>query len=355
MRGYLALALAISVLLTGCTVESSATETAPQSAEVPAPVVRTAKVESLERSGTVTATGSIVYNIENFLSFKTGGIVTSIAVDEGDTVRAGQVLARIDLTELKAGVAQADAAVALARANFERTKALTDKGLAPAARLDEAQAGLDQANAARSAVTFNETQGQIIARYGGIVLQRMAEAGQTVAPGAPILQIGETGAGLVLRVPVSADEAAALKDGDKARLTLRGIEPAVRDSVIVRIAPKSDPATGNFDIDLAAGEIAGLRSGLTGSAEIFPAANPQAAAKPVSLRIPALALLDARSDQGFVYVVDGNKIARRRAIETSGLEGGHVIITRGLKPGEEVVSEGAAYVRDGQAVRIAQP
>ncbi len=347
------IALLLTAALAACGVASSATETEAKPAEAPPPIVRTAKVETLDRSGAVTATGTLVYDTESRLSFKTGGVITSISVDDGDTFKAGQVLARVDLTELNAGVAQADAAVTLARAQYDRTKALVDKDLLASARLDEAQAGLDQALAARKAVSFNESQGQIIARRSGVVLTRMAEPGQTVAPGAPILEIGETGAGLVLRVPVSADEAATLKAGDKARLNLRGVEPAIRDSVIVRIAPKSDMATGNFDIDLAAGDASGLRSGLTGSAEIFPVVTADAKAASADMRIPALALLDARSDQGFVYVVDAQKIARRRAIETSGLEDGSVIVTRGLKPGEDVVSEGAAYVRDGQAVKIA--
>jgi hypothetical protein len=72
----------------------------------------------------------------------------------------------------------------------------------------------------------------------------------------------------------------------------------------------------------------------------------------VQLLIPTLSLLDARADQGVVLVVDAEGVARRRAVRTAGVVQGGVLVVDGLAPGERVISAGAAYVRDGERVRI---
>jgi multidrug efflux pump subunit AcrA (membrane-fusion protein) len=88
-------------------------------------------------------------------------------------------------------------------------------------------------------------------------------------------------------------------------------------------------------------------------AEARITATAPAGAPEGPLRIPSLALLDARADQGYVYVLDDKNIARRRAIATSGIDSGDVLVVSGLKSGERIVAEGAAYVRDGEAVTVA--
>lgn len=69
--------------------------------------------------------------------------------------------------------------------------------------------------------------------------------------------------------------------------------------------------------------------------------------------MPTLALLDARADQGVVFVVDTNNVARRRPVRTSGVTQDGVLVVEGLTPGDRIVSAGAAYVTDGASVRIA--
>ena len=69
--------------------------------------------------------------------------------------------------------------------------------------------------------------------------------------------------------------------------------------------------------------------------------------------MPTLALLDARADQGVVFVVDAQNIAHRRAVRPAGVTQDGVLVVEGLVAGDRVVSAGAAYVRDGEPVRIA--
>jgi multidrug efflux pump subunit AcrA (membrane-fusion protein) len=70
--------------------------------------------------------------------------------------------------------------------------------------------------------------------------------------------------------------------------------------------------------------------------------------------VPTLSLLDGRADQGVVFVVDTDNVARRRSVQTAGIERDGVLVISGLEAGERVVAAGAAYVRDGEPVRVAE-
>jgi RND family efflux transporter MFP subunit len=339
--------LTISACGRGTKVVAEAAIAAPSTV----PVIVAAQVRTSVASNLIFATGSIAFERETTFSFKTGGIIAEVRVDEGDRVKAGQLLASLDLTELSAGLAQSDAAVRNAEVQYERTRDLVAKGHLAAARLDDAVFARDQAVAARQAVVFNRDQGLMTADGGGVVLRRFAEPGQTVAPGAPVLRVGETNSGLVLRVPVPAAAAARLKIGDAATFTFAGLA-GQRTGKVVRIAAQSDVATGSFEVDISVADTTDLRSGLVGDATITTA-EPPATSTAATVRIPTLALLDARADQGYVYVIDEKSIAHRRAVATSGIEGGDVLVISGLSSGEQIVAEGVAYVRDGEPVQIA--
>jgi RND family efflux transporter MFP subunit len=343
-------AAGLALLLSGCGAGTPEKAHAAAALKAAPPVVVVAEVIPAEADSLVSATATIVYSQETTLSFKTGGILTELTVDEGDPVKANQRLARLDLTELAASVADAEAAVANADLQYERTRDLVEKGHLAKARLDDAALVRDRARAALTAVSFNRNLGVMVSPVDGVVLRRFAEPGQTLAPGAPVVQVGDTTSGLVLRVPVAAEDAARLKVGDTAEISIAGLAGAARNGAIVRIGAKSNDATGNFDVDISAGDPALLRSGLIGSARIN--STDEAEAKSAVVRIPTLALIDARADRGYVYVVDEQNVAHRRAVSTSGIVRGEVLILSGLTAGERVIAEGAAYVRDGEAVTV---
>jgi RND family efflux transporter MFP subunit len=352
-RTILGAVVALALLAaTGCGAATKDTAQAVTAPKVARPVVVAAEVLPAGPDALVAATGIIVYSQETTLSFKTGGVLTELTVDEGDTVKAKQRLARLDLTELAASVAQAEAAVVNADLQYERTRDLVEKGHVAQARLDDAALARDQARAGLAAVSFNRNLGVMVSPGDGVVLRRLAEPGQTLAPGAPVLQIGDAASGLLLRVPVPAAQAARLRVGDAAAISVSGLTGPPRAGAIIRIAAKSNDATGNFDVDISAGDPGLLRSGLIGNARITSGAASEG--KSSSVRIPTLALIDARADRGYVYVIDDKDVARRRSVSISGIVGGEVLVLSGLEAGERVIAQGAAYVREGEAVSVAE-
>lgn len=347
-RAEIGVAMALALGLAACGKD----EGADAAKAAAAPRVTVVAVEREGAAGAVRSSGLVAYQRETTLSFKVPGVIARISVDEGDQVRAGQTLASLNLTEYSASLAESEAALRTAESQLERTQTLFQKGLVAQARLDDAQLAVERARAARQATGFNRSQGVIAAPSSGVILRRSAEPNQNVSPGQPILTLGEIGSGLIVRAALSASDAARLKAGDEAVVRITGLAGPARQGRVTRIAAKSDASTGGFTAEIAVTPIDGLRSGLVAEVDIA-ASGGGGALGPI--RAPTLALLDARADQGVVLVVDAQNIARRRAVQTAGLDGDSVLIVGGLEPGERVISSGAAYVRDGQAVEVTAP
>ncbi len=328
------LALAAALVLAACGSEDRAPP------EVEAPLVEVIAAAPVSAAGAIRASGLVGFRREPQLAFTAAGIVGAISVDSGDVVRRGQRLATLRRTSGGANVDEA----ALARVNAERdlarTQELYERGFVSEARLEGARLAVERAR----------DSSVLTAPADGVILRRTAEPAQTVSAGAPILVLGETGSGVVVRAPVSAADAARIRVGDASSVRIGEQGAVMRQGRVTRVGAKGDDATGAFEVEIEVEAVDGLRSGMVAEVEIA-AAPRQAAAE--ALLAPTLALLDARADQGVVFVVDENNIARRRAVRTAGVTQEGVLIVEGLQPGERIIAKGAAYVRDGEIVRIA--
>lgn len=328
--------LLASLLLVGC---GSADGDAEHAAATEGPLVQVVVVASESAPGAVQASGLVGFKREADLAFNAPGVVATIVVDAGDVVRRGQRLATLRRTSVGSNPNEA----ALARANAERdlarTQELYERGFVSEAQLEDARLAVERAR--NSSV--------LTAPADGVILRRRAEPAQSVAANAPILSFGETGSGIVVRAPVASTSAARVRVGDAAIVRVAGLgEP--RTGRVARVGAQGDDSTGAFEVEVEVANADGLRSGMVAAVEIAAVAS---VATENALIVPTLALLDARADQGVVFVIDAESIARRRAVRTAGVTQNGVLIVEGLAAGDRVVSSGAAYVRDGEPVRIA--
>lgn len=328
---------ALAAALVGCGASAPAAHEQQQ-----APLVEVVEISASAGAGAVLASGIVGYKREADLAFNAPGVVAFIQVDSGDRVRRGQSLAALRRTSVGSNSDEA----ALARANAERDLARTERlhaeGFVSDARLEDARLAVERA---RDSSTLT-------APADGIILRRHAEPAQSVGAGTPILAFGETGSGIVIRAPVASGTIARLRLGDAASVRIRELGGAARAGRITRIGAQGDRSTGAFEIEIAVPNTRGLSSGMVASVEIAATRAPGASVE-TALLAPTLSLLDARADQGVVFVVDAQGIAHRRSVRTAGITQDGVLVIEGLTAGERVISSGAAYVRDGQTVRIA--
>jgi RND family efflux transporter MFP subunit len=330
----LAMAAGCAFLVAACSGEAAVATQKPAAAIA----VEVLNISASGAGGDIRASGLVAYKRETALGFGAPGEIESILADVGDRVAAGQVLATMRRTTTGADASEAALARLTAEQNFERVMRLHAAGAASQAELDNAKLALERA---RERVS-------IVAPAGGIVLQRDAEPGQNVAAGQRVLSIGESRTGIIVEASMTASEVSQLRVGDVASVNIR--ERAALAGRVARIAPKGTQS-GLFTVEVQVDQPAGLRSGEV--AEVVIAGRADAQEIATVHVVPAISLIDARADQGVVFVVDAEGKARRRAIETGGVSDRGVTILKGLSDGDRVITRGASMVRDGDAVSIA--
>ena len=284
------------------------------------------------------------------------GYIRAIKVEEGQAVKAGQLLFVVDPTDIqgqmsqaRAGLAQAEAALADANIDFERFGALYKEEAIPKMQWDKVrlhkQVTEQQVAAARAGMGLASGQmryASVVAPINGVVTQKMANAGDLATPGRPVLVI-EGLKKLQVRTHVSSDVFARIKTGEKVAITHDGASTqAPIEGTIAQAVPAADPVshTHLVKIDLPANS--GLASGnfvrvgfAIGSRE--------------GIRVPTAALAERAGITG-VFVVDAQGFARYRMVRTGATEGDRVEIQSGLNAGDKVVVSKVEQLENGDKI-----
>lgn len=316
-------------------------------AEKGAAPVRVAVVETAPAAESLRAVGVVAPADEVRLSFKSGGVVRSIEVQQGERVRAGQLLATLMQDEVAAAVAQARAVAEQTARDLERGRAL----LADEVATREQVEGLSTANAVAQAqlrtAVFNARHSRIEAPADGVVLRKLAEPDELVAAGQPVLVVGNTGGGWIVRAALSDRDVVRVQEGLVAEVTLDAFPGRKFTATVTEIAAAADPQTGTYEMKLAV-DPAGARfvQGLVAKVVITGDETESVAVVPVT------SLLEADGSEATVFVVAESGVAKRVAVQTGRLLGERVEVTGGLVPGDRVVTEGAAWLDDNDAVRV---
>jgi membrane fusion protein, multidrug efflux system len=323
----------------------------------PPAFVRTAIVRAQERQTSVTLTGEVQARLRADLSFRVSGRVLERLVDVGARVEAGDLLARLDPAEQQADLDAASAAVTaaesqlrVAKATFERQKALIANGFATRVTFDRAQEALQSAEGSLEAAnaqlgTAKDALGYTELRAGapGVITARNLEAGQVVQAAQPVFSLAQDGERDAV---FDVYESIFFGDFDGGPVTLALVaDPNVTASGRVReVSPAVNPKSATVRVKVAIQNPPAammLGSAVAGTARWKPA--PQ-------VTVPWTALMGAGSKPA-VWVVDAETgTASLRPVTIAGYETGAVTIESGLEPGERIVVDGGKLLSSGQPV-----
>lgn len=296
----------------------------------------------------IFANGFVATREELKLAFKTGGVVRSINVRGGDRVRAGQVLATLELAEVEAQVEQARQLAAKAARDLARGEKLRADEVISEEELESLRTQAAVAAAGERAAAFNRSFATIVASRDGVVLRKLVEAREVVQPGQTIVVIGPENAGYIVRAGLADREVVQLVPGDAATATLDACPGQSLPGRVSEIPAAADEGSGLFAVEVSLATVAGscrLASGLVARLRI----DPGIAAAGTLPYVPIGAIIEADGDEATVYVpADG--IARRRSVRVAFIAGEAVAIRAGLAPGEQVITDGALYLADGEAI-----
>lgn len=302
--------------------------------------VRARTITASERTATFTVRGRTQADQRVSLRAQTSGLVEEVPVRQGDPVKAGDVICRIEAGSRDAHVLRAEAAVAQAELDFEGSSRLQDKGYAAEARVRAAKATLDAARAELHERQLDLARTRIVAPFDGVVEIRPAEIGM-------LLNVGDVCAEVVAHDPMLVVAQVSERDVGKLRAGMPGRARLVTgqsvQGTISYIAPSADPATRTFRIELSVpNPDAELRDGVT--AELFIDTETALAHR----FSPAILALDDSGVMGVRTIVDGNKVAFV-PVQLLGSEGGDVWVS-GLPDIATIITVGQNYVSDGETV-----
>ncbi len=348
--GVLALAVAVAACR-GATLDPAAEGHAPIAAgggnAVPAVAIREALVTRGPVARPVRGTGTVRLKSEVDLSFKVGGVVAAVLVEEGATVKKGQLLARLDPTEVDATLRQAKEGLTKADRDLERVRRLHASGSLPVADLQNAETGASMARASVDAAGFNAQRAAIYAPDDGRVDRRSVEPGEVVAPGRSVFHVSGRSKGAIVRLGLTDRDVLRVHEGDIARVTLDARPELELPAKVTQIATVASPGSGTFDIEVRLDTLPdGLLSGLTAKIEIRHD-------EPVSAVVPIGALVDGHGDDAAVFVVDGDH-AKKVPVKVAFLRDDRAALASGLETNARVIEAGAAQLENGSRIRITQ-
>ena len=338
---FAAVALLGAAQLAGC---SDGQASVSEEAETPvaAVPVETATPVQSDINATYSASASIASDIDAPVTARVSGQVVELLVEEGDRVKAGQILARLDGERLRLEMLSAKANLERAEKEVQRNEDLHKRGLVSAAMFEGLKFDLDSLQATYDLKRLTYDYSRIRAPISGIVSSREIKPGENLIVGQVAYRITETSE-LIAHLQIPQTELAKFGIGHPATVTVAAMPETRFDASIIRISPTIDIETGTFRatalIENAEGDLA---PGMFGRFTIAYERHEGV------MTIPVAALLD-EDEVTSVYVVENGEVSKRQ-IEIGIEEDGQLEILGGLGADDEVVIAGHSGLRDGSKV-----
>jgi RND family efflux transporter MFP subunit len=302
--------------------------------------VKVQAVQSLDYKVAVRVTGRLSTSTEMKLSFKTGGIVKQLHVGEGETVKRGEVLALLDLSEIQAQALQADIGLDKAKRDLTRAGNLYRDSVVTLEQYQNAESAHELAKAQKRIADFNLEYSQIKAPSDGKVHKLLVEESEMIAPGYPAMLFASTENDWVVRVSVTDKDVVKLALGNSATVTMDPFPGTEFKAIVNELGTVADPVTGTYEAELiVVHPHPEFRTGFICRVDIYPRNLLQA------LVVPIEALMDASDNSAYVFLFEDG-LALRRRIRTGTILNEQVVVQDGLSEGELVITDGAKYLSD---------
>jgi RND family efflux transporter MFP subunit len=368
---WILFAIATAVLLAGGMRWMNQRQTAPTAVKTQVPTASTielgagdvVQVQTMDMVLGLPVSGTLKASQSAMVKARLAGELMDLTVREGDLVKAGQIIARIDPTEYQArerqAKQQADAAgaqVDIAQKQYDNNKALMDQGFISPTALQNAMASLNGAKATHlAAIAAHDVtrkaldDASVRSPINGQVAQRLAQPGERMALDGRIVEVVNLSQ-FELEVGLPAADAGSVRPGMRAQMNIEGLEDPVTAKVL-RISPSAQAGSRSVLVYLGIAGEEGLRQGLFAQGNLGTK----------SIRALAVPLASVRTDkpQAYVQVIDGTQIKHITVQTGTRTEKTQTALTltwvevQGLTEGTQVLTASAGAIREGTQVKYA--
>jgi RND family efflux transporter MFP subunit len=337
------------LLVTGGTIScQSKAETQKSEVQSEAIAVNLISVNELEIETEIKGSGLLYTENETRHAFKIGGIIDRIFVSEGQHFKAGQLLASLKMVEIEAGYAQAQLGLDKAKRDHQRVQNLFADSVATLEQLQNSKTALELAEQQLTSVAFNKQYAFIYAEKAGFVVKKLANEGEVINGGMPVLASSENGSSSwELKIGLSDREWAKVAIGNKAKVMLDAYPNRWWDAHVSRKSGAADQGTGSFQVELKLENLSESAAlGMFGSALIYTGK------KQSNKLVPFQALVEANGNNAFVFIPEGEHKVRKQAVKIDGFSEEGVRIIHGLEGVDAIVLGNSAFLNASSTIQI---
>lgn len=333
-RKAIALTVLTALAGAGCGKTHNPSHEALQPADV-----RVQTVEAKPHVAVEEVVATVNPKLRSVIESKVSGRIDKLTVTPGQAVKAGDLIAELDVREIRAKLDQATPVREQAERDLKRFSDLLSKRVITQQEFEAAES---KARVARAAVAEAETMlgyAKVTAPFDGVITRKLADVGDLATPGKPLVEMEDPA---TLRLEAAVPEAIIDRVSLGSKLGVR-VGQNKLEGVVREISPAADPASRTFLVKLDLPATPGLRTGQFGRVAV-PVAETSV------LRAPASAVL-RKGQMELVFVAADGK-ANLRIVKSGKPEGNEIEIVSGVSAGEKVVADGASKLVDGQPLKV---
>jgi RND family efflux transporter MFP subunit len=338
LTGLLALPLLGSLGLAACHGKPEARPPAERKSG-PARDVTVSEVMRSDGEHEVTVPATVFARQRAELSARIPAAVAEIPFDEGQRVKQGEVLVRLDDAALRSAVTAAEAALKTAETDLHRMRSLLEKGAATSREVDQVEAQTAGMRAQLEGARDSLSYAVLRAPFDGRIADRPVDVGDVVSPGRTLITL-EADRGFEVRGNLDSAQVGRLRIGQEVEVQVDG-QPQPLPATVRSISPAGDPSTHRFEVRADLPGASGVRSGLFARLTLH---DPTGAAR---ITVPEAAVFERGGLKGVFVVADG--VARLRWVATGETKEGVTEVRAGVSAGERVVVEPSG-LEDGAPV-----
>lgn len=296
----------------------------------------------------IQVTGVLSIEQEVKYSFKVGGVVDKIFIENGAYFKKGKLLATLKENEIEAGLLQSKLALEKAERDLKRVASLFKDSVATLEQYQNATTAFNIAKQQYESIAFNKEYSSIYAQRDGFVIKKIAQQGEIVASGSPILLVGEQGSNeWVLKVGLSDIDWALIEVGALAKVYLDAYPNQHLEGRVSKKLLTPDIASGTFQAEIKL-KINAVQPAIG----MFGKASIKTNQRYTYQSIPYSSIVEADGNNAFVFIpIEGGKV-KKQAIEISSFNDDYVQVKTGLEGVKEIVKSNSAFLNESSIISI---
>lgn len=322
--------------------------------------IRPAKLVTVSQASTSrTLSFPAIIEAENSseLTFQVSGLITQLTVLEGDQVKKGQIIARVEDRDFENSLVQAQAQFDNAETEFQRAKRLSDQDAISRSVLETRQTNRDVAKAALDSA--KKTSGDTVLRapFSGFISKVFVKRYQNIQAKEPIANLQSDGVVAIINAPADIVARTPQLEPTDVNVILDAAPDLPLPAIFKEASGQADPATQTYEISFkfSAPDNLYILPGMTATVRSDFQFNDMSDIVPSGIAVPVSAVV-AEGDNFFVWRVDPStmQISKATILTGAGVSEKYVIVTSGLNNGDTIVAAGGTFLHDGMQVRAWQ-